>query len=214
MACSQTVALNILDSFIVRDVSRIAHQPMNKVGWQLSPDDKQDFYPQNIPSKIRPRRGQSPELDDGCQAIIRIISPSQNRGLRFGPRKGRLIALQLSNRVLEATLYFPGQLAWVAGKMASETIDKLLRAPALLEGEERTLMLHYYDELARVSWQNWGWPAGCRLSVSTADFDSVTMVVVNTLRADLPECKPCLRGKKRWTLPWNSPVVRASQEFR
>ena len=162
MACSPNVALR-LDSFIVQDVFRSARQPMNKVGRQLSPNDEQDFYPQNIPSKIRPRCGQLPELDDGCQAFICKISLSQKRGLRFGPGKGRPIALQLSNFVLEATLDCPRQLARVAGKMVSETTDKLLGAPALLEGEERPLLHDYCDELARVCWQERGWPAGCRL---------------------------------------------------
>ena len=50
--------------------------------------------------------------------------------------------------------------------------------------------------------------------MSAADVDSVTMVVVDTLRADPPRCEPCSREKERRTLPWNSPVVRASQEFR
>ena len=73
--------------------------------------------------------------------------------------------------MLEATLDFPRQLAWVAGKMASGATDDLLRVPALMEGEERPLLLNYCDELARVCWQDGGWPAGCRLSVSAADFN-------------------------------------------
>ena len=60
----------------------------------------------------------------------------------LGPRKGRLIVL--SDLVLKAVLDCLRLSAWVAGKWRPRSwcTDELLKAPALVGGEERPLLRH------------------------------------------------------------------------
>ena len=62
----------------------------------------------------------------------------------------------------KATLGCPRLLDWVAGKMASETTNELLRAPALLEGEEKPLLRRYLRQVGPglLAWMGGGGGGG------------------------------------------------------
>ena len=117
------------------------------------------------------------------------------------PRKGRLIAL--SDRVLKAAHDCPRLSAWVAGKMASEKMVHRRSAEGTCLAGNATS-----ETRSPAGWRNGQLVAGCRQAPLVRARNDMLRARPARVRASFEGA-----GIGWWTLPLDSLVVRASQEF-
>ena len=140
--------------------------------------------------------------------LIALSVPIKGRLIALSvPRKRRLIAL--SDRVLKDR---PRLSAWVAGKMATEKLVRRRTAEGAWlarRGRKATVAPLYCEERVRVSSrvEDGQLVAGCRRAplVSACDVTACRPIRMRALFGRA--------GLEWWTLPLDSLVVRASQEF-